>query len=78
MSKTRRTRREIVQAIYNALPVNTFATVDDISKKSGVDWKTCQAYLDDLVFELGIQGAKYSWLDTVTLGANKGYRRKRK
>ena len=78
MSKQRRTRREIVQAIYDALPVRTFATVDDISKKSGVDWKTCQSYLEDLEFELGLQGAKYSWLDTITLGANRGYRRKRK
>jgi len=78
MSKPRRSRREIVQAIYDALPVKTFATVDEISKKSGVDWKTCQAYLDDLEFELGIQGARYSWLDTVILGANRGYRRKRK
>lgn len=78
MSKQRRTRREIVQAIYDALPVRTFATVDEISKKADVDWKTCQGHLDDLEFELGLQGAKYSWLDTVILGANKGYRRKRK
>uniref|UniRef100_A0A6M3MEQ3 Uncharacterized protein n=1 Tax=viral metagenome TaxID=1070528 RepID=A0A6M3MEQ3_9ZZZZ len=78
MSKSRRSRREIVQAIYDALPVQTFATVEEISKKSEVDWKTCQAYLEDLDFELGIQGAKFSWLEKVTLGANKGYRRKRR
>lgn len=78
MSKSRRTRKEIVQAIYDALPVITFATVDEISKKSDVDWKTCQAYLDDLEFELGLQGARYSWLEVVVLGSNRGYRRKRK
>jgi predicted transcriptional regulator len=78
MSKSKRTRREIVQAIYDALPVRTFSTVDEISKKADVDWKTCQAYLNDLEFELGLQGAKHSWLDTVILGSNKGYRRKRR
>ena len=78
MSKSRRNRREIVQLIYDALPVQSFATVDEISKKADVDWKTCQAYLDDLEFELGLQGPKYSWLEIVTLGANRGYRRRRR
>jgi len=76
MSKSRRTRREIVKLIYDALPVQTFATIDEISKKSDTDWQTCKRYLDELEFELGIQGPKYSWLETVTLGANKGYARK--
>lgn len=78
MSKSRRSRKEIVQLIYDALPVQSFSTTDEISKKSGVDWKTCHAYLEDLEFELGLQGAKFSWLETVTLGENKGYRRKRR
>lgn len=78
MSKSRRSRREIVQLIYDALPVQSFATVDEISKKADVDWKTCQAYLDDLEFELGLQGPKYGWLEIVILGANRGYRRRRR
>lgn len=76
--KKRRTRREIVQMIFDSLPVLTFATIDEISKKSGVDWGTCQRYLDDLEFELGLLGTKYGWLETVILGVSKGYRRKRK
>lgn len=76
MSKSRRNRREIVQLIYDALPVQTFATIEEISKKSGIDWQTCKRYLDELEFELGIQGS--GWLETVTLGANKGYARKRR
>ncbi len=78
MSKSRRTRKEIVQAIYDALPVQSFATIEEISKRSNVDWKTCQAYLEDLEFELGRQGPKHSWLEIVTLGSNTGYRRKRR
>ena len=64
--------------IFDVLPVNTFATIDEISKKSGVDWGTCKRYLDELEEILSLLGAKYSWLETVTLGASKGYRRKRK
>ena len=78
MSKSRRTRREIVQALYDALPVQSFATIDELSKKADVDWGTVKTYMADLDFELGMQGPKYSWLETITLGANKGYRRKRK
>ena len=78
MSKSRRTRKEIVQALYDALPVQTFATIDELSKKADVDWGTCKAYMEDLDFELGLQGPKFSWLEMITLGANKGYRRKRK
>ena len=64
--------------IFDVLPVNTFATIDEISKESGVDWGTCKRYLDELEEILGLLGAKYSWLETVTLGASTGYRRKRK
>ena len=74
----RRSRSEIVPLIYDSLPVVNFATAQELSKKSGVDWRTCQTHLNDLDFELGLQGAKYSWLEVVTLGANKGYRRKRR
>lgn len=72
-SPPRRTRREIVQAIHEALPVLTFATVDEISKKCKVSWPTCRKYLDELEFELGLQGI--SWLKTVILGSKKGYRK---
>ena len=73
--RKRRTRLEIVKMIFDALPVQTFATIEEISKKSGVDWGTCKRYLGVLEFELGINGPKYGWLETVTVGANRGYRR---
>jgi len=76
MSKPRRNRKEIVQAIYDVMPAKKYATVDELAKKADVDWKTCQAYLEDLEFELGLNGERYSWLETVTLGSFKGYRRK--
>lgn len=77
MSK-RRTRKEIVQLLYDALPVQSFATIDQLSKDADVDWGTVKTYMEDLEFELGMQGPRFSWLETITLGANKGYRRKRK
>ena len=62
-----RTRKKIMQLIRDALPVMTYETAYEISKKSGVDSRTCQRYLNDFKSELGVQ---------VILGISNGYRKK--
>lgn len=72
----RRTPAELIDAIYNALTVGDYQTVEAISHKAGVDWRTTQKWLETMMHVLHKQNRKNSWLVSVTLGENKGYARK--
>jgi len=73
---SRRTSAELIDAIYNALTVGDFQTVEAISHKAGVDWRTTRKWLETMMHVLTKQGKRNSWLVCVTLGENKGYARK--
>ena len=74
MSK-KRTPIEIIDAIYDALPVGAFQTVEVISHKAGVDQRTTQKWLDIMEHILKMQ-RRENWLITAKLGENRGYAKK--
>ena len=76
IGRPRRTPMEIIDAIYNALPATGYDTVEKISKKSDVDWRTCQKWLQLMLYIQNKQRGDY--LQTIIFSGNKGYGRKRR
>jgi len=59
-STSRRSSTEIIDAIYDALEVQTYRPVSHIAEASGLDWKTTKRYLDLILHIQSKQ--KGSWL----------------
>lgn len=73
-SRYRRTAEEIIDVIYDALPVNNFDPISHIAAKANLDWKTAQKYLNLILHIQGKQGG--DWLIKKKAGENFVYARK--
>ena len=51
--KTRKSYEEIVDAIVEALPVNSYITIEELARKTGSSWETVYRWL---VIIMKIQG----------------------
>jgi hypothetical protein len=43
--KTRKSYEEIIGAITDALPVNSYATVEEVARRTGSSWETAYRWL---------------------------------
>jgi len=43
--KTRKSYEEIINAIVEALPVSSFVTIEEITRKTGCSWETAYRWL---------------------------------
>lgn len=72
-TQIRRTQIEIIDAVYDALPVNSYAPVSEIAKKSGTTWATTKQYLD-LIMHIQ-KKKKDPWLRVMEVGRRVVYSR---
>jgi len=72
----RRSSSEIIDLIYDALPVESYDPVAQIADKAGLDWRTTKRYLDLIEHIQSKQGN--GWLVSKPFGEGLGYARKRK
>ena len=43
--KTRKSYEEIIDALFEALPVNSYATIEEVARKTGSSWETVYRWL---------------------------------
>ena len=63
----RRTATEIIDLIYDALPVETYYPISKIAEVSGVDWRTTKRYLELVLHIQSKQKGNY-WLKSIKPG----------
>ena len=72
----RRSSIEIIDLIYEALPVESHDPIAHIAERAGLDWSTTKRHLDLMLHIQEKQ--KGNWLDVRDFGDKKGYARKRR
>ena len=48
--KTRKSYEQIIDAIMEALPVASYATIEEIARKTGSSWETVYRWLTIIIF----------------------------
>jgi len=62
----RRSATEIIDLIYDVLPVETFYPISKIAEDAGVDWRTTKRYLEMMLHIQSKQ--KGDWLKSIKPG----------
>lgn len=72
-ARNRRSSEEIVDAIFEALPVNSYEPISHIAAKAELDWKTAKRYLN-LIRHIQ-EKHKKPWLQFMMVGEQPAYSR---
>jgi len=62
----RRSATEIIDLIYDALPVETYHPISKIAEDTGIDWRTTKRYLELILHVQSKQ--KGDWIKSITPG----------